>query len=237
MLSKRYVVSTGGEELDNRLGGGIPIPSLLLIEGDHGTGKSVFVQQITYGALRDGLKVYYITTESTVRELLLQAKRVSFDMTSYFLKGFLKIFPVHMEGARWAKNIAKLLLQVVGEFMVRTINEWDLFILDSFSVLAVYANTSTVLDFLTTAKNIVSQDKVVILAIHPGALSEEIMIRARSICDGYIRLRSFEIGGMLIKAMEVIKLRGALGSVDSIIAFDVDPAFGIKVLPLSLAKA
>jgi flagellar protein FlaH len=63
------------------------------------------------------------------------------------------------------------------------------------------------------------------------------MIRARSVCDGYIRLRAFEIGGMLIMAMEVVKLRGALGPVDSVIAFDIDPAFGIKVLPLSLAKA
>ncbi|MEL9940835.1 MAG: ATPase domain-containing protein [Ignisphaera sp.] len=236
-MARRDVVTTGSEELDSRLGGGIPVPSLLLVEGDHGTGKSVVVQQIAYGALKSGLRVYYITTESTVRELLLQAKRVSFDMTNYFLKGFLKIFPVHMEGARWAKNIAKLLLQIVGNFMVKTMSDWDLFIVDSFSVLAVYASTSTVLDFLTIAKNVVSQDKLVILSVHPGVLSEEIMIRARSVCDGYIRLRAMEIGGMMIKAMEVVKLRGALGPVDSLIAFDVDPAFGIKVLPLSLAKA
>lgn len=237
MSERRLLISTGSEELDSRLGGGIPIPLLLLVEGEHGTGKSVLIQQITYGALKSGFKVYYITTESTVRELLVQAKRVSFDMTSYFLKGLLKVFPVHMEGATWAKHTAKLLLRVVGEFMKKTLVDWDVFIVDSFSVLAVYANTSTVLDFLTVAKNIVSQDKVVILAVHPGALDDEVMIRARSVCDGYIRLRAFEIGGMLIKAMEVVKLRGALGPVDSVIAFDIDPAFGIKVLPLSLAKA
>ena len=237
MSKKQLVISTGSEELDSRLGGGIPIPSLLLIEGEHGTGKSVLMQQITYGALKSGFRVYYITTESTVREFLMQAKRVSFDMTSHFLKGLLKIFPVHMEGTTWARHIAKLLLGIVGKFMMKTLTDWDVFIVDSFSVLAVYANTSMVLDFLTVAKNIVSQDKVVILAVHPGALDSNIMIRARSVCDGYIRLRTFEIGGMLIKAMEVIKLRGALGPVDSVIAFDVDPAFGIKVLPLSLARA
>lgn len=234
---KKNAVSTGNEELDSRLGGGIPIPSLLLIEGDHGTGKSVIIQQITFGALREGLKIYYITTESTVRELLIQAKRVSFDLSSYFLKGLLKVFPVHVEGAKWAKSIAKLLLQVVGDFMIKTVNDWDVFIIDSFSVLAVYANTSSVLDFLTIAKNVVAQDKLVILSVHPGALSEDIMIRARSVCDGYIRLKAVEIGGMVVKSMEVVKLRGAVGPVDSVIAFDVDPAFGIKVLPLSLARA
>lgn len=233
---RREVVTTGNEELDSRLGGGIPIPSLVLIEGDHGTGKSVVIQQLAYGALKSGLKIYYITTESTIRELLLQAKRVSFDLSSYFLKGRLKVFPVHVEGAKWAKSIAKYLLQVVGKFMIETVEDWDVFIIDSFSVLAVYANTSSVLDFLTITKNLVSQDKLVILSVHPGALGEDIMIRARSICDGYIRLRISEIGGMMVKIMEVIKLRGALGAVDSVIAFDVDPAFGIKVLPLSLAK-
>jgi flagellar protein FlaH len=233
---KREVVTTGNEELDSRLGGGIPIPSLVLIEGDHGTGKSVVIQQLAYGALKSGLKIYYITTESTIRELLLQAKRVSFDLSSYFLKGCLKVFPVHVEGAKWAKSVAKYLLQVVGKFMIETVEDWDVFIIDSFSVLAVYANTSSVLDFLTITKNVVSQDKLVILSVHPGALGEDIMIRARSICDGYIRLRISEIGGMMVKIMEVVKLRGALGAVDSMISFDVDPAFGIKVLPLSLAK-
>jgi len=237
MAGVKSVITTGSEELDSRLGGGIPIPMLLLVEGDHGTGKSVFLQQISYGALRSGFTVYYVTTEATVREFLLQSKRVSLDLTSYFLRGKLKVFPVHMEGAKWAKQIAKLLLHVVGDFMKRTYKYWDVFIVDSFSVLAVYATTSTVLDFLTLAKNIVSQDKVVILSVHPGVLSEEIMIRLRSVCDGYIRLRTVEVGGMLIKAMEVAKFRGALGPVDNVIVFDIDPAFGIKVMPLSLAKA
>ncbi len=231
------VISTANEELDNRIGGGIPIPSLLLIEGDHGTGKSVLVQQITYGALREGLKVFYISTEATVREFILQAKRVGIDVSSYFLKGLLHIYPVHIEGARWAEATAKYLLHVVGKYMQKTINQWDVFILDSFSVLAVYATKSIVLDFLTLSKNIVSQRKVIILVIHPSALPEEIMIRARSICDGYIRLKSIEVGGRLIKAMEIIKLRGAIGPVDNIIMFDVDPAFGIKILPLSIARA
>jgi len=231
------VISTANEELDNRLGGGIPIPSLLLIEGDHGTGKSVFVQQLTYGALKNGLRVFYVTTESTVREFILQTKRVNIDVSKYFLKGLLNIYPVHIEGAKWAKSTAKYLLYIVGKYMQKNISHWDVFILDSFSVLAVYATKNIVLDFLTLSKNIVSQGKVIILVIHPSAVPEEIMIRARSICDGYIRLRSFEIGGKLIKAMEVVKLRGALGPVDSVIAFDIDPAFGIKVLPLSIARS
>jgi len=233
----RKLIPTGNEELDSRIGGGVPIPSLILIEGDHGTGKSVLVQQVTYGALKAGLTVNYITTESTVRELLQQAKRLSFDMTDWFLMGKLRIYPIHMEGVRWAEEVSKLLLSVVGRFMSLTKDEWDVFVVDSFSVLAVYANVGAVLDFLTQARTLVSEGKVVLLTIHPEALKEEIMVRARSICDGYVRLKMAEVGSRLIKVMEVIKLRGALGPVDNTIAFDVDPAFGIKVLPLSVARA
>ena len=236
-VEKRNLIATGNEELDSRIGGGIPIPSLILIEGDHGTGKSVLVQQIAYGALKSGLVVNYITTESTIRELLLQAKRLSFDMTDWFLRGKLRIYPVHMEGISWAENVSKMLLAIVGKFMNLTKDEWDVFIVDSFSVLAVYADVSIVLDFLTQARTLVSEGKVLLLTAHPEALHEETMIRARSICDGYIRLKFAEVGSKLIKIMEIVKLRGALGAVDNTIAFDVDPAFGIKVIPLSVARA
>jgi len=235
--SREKIVSTGNEELDSRLGGGIPIPSLILIEGGHGTGKSVLAQQLAYGALKSGLRVYYITTESTVREFLLQSTRLGLDMTDPFLKGRLKIYPIHMEGVRWATDVAKLLLPVVGRFMMKSVEEWDVFIIDSFSVLSVYADISAVLDVLTQMRTLVSQNKVIIMTVHPESLAEEVMVRARSICDGYIRLKHYEVGGRMIKVMEIVKLRGALGPVDPVIAYDVDPAFGIKVLPLSLARA
>ncbi|MEM4827738.1 MAG: ATPase domain-containing protein, partial [Desulfurococcaceae archaeon] len=43
------VVSTGNEELDQKLAGGLPIPSLIVVEGEHGSGKTVLVQQFIYG--------------------------------------------------------------------------------------------------------------------------------------------------------------------------------------------
>ena len=39
------IISTDNEEVDRQLGGGLPVPSLVLIEGDHGTGKSVVTAQ------------------------------------------------------------------------------------------------------------------------------------------------------------------------------------------------
>ena len=232
-----YLLSTGNEELDMRLGGGIPVPNLLTIEGDHGTGKSLLAQQITYGAAKSGKRVVYITTETGIKEMVIQTKKLSLDFTDEFLKGQIMILPIHMEGVRWAKRVAKELLHVLGNYMAYTKESYDMIVIDSFSVLAVYADTSVVLDFLTRARTMVREGKLIILTIHPNILPNEIMIRIRAISDSYIKLDFATFGGKLIKVMKVIKLRGAGGLVDSTIAFDVDPAFGIKVVPLALARA
>jgi len=234
---REMVLSLGNEELDMRLGGGIPIPNLMVIEGDHGSGKSILAQQIVYGAVKEGLKVTYLTTESGVREFVYHAKKVSLDVSDEFLKGLLRIYPVHMEGVRWASKAAKKLLEILGNFMIKTKDEYDVFVVDSFSVLAVYAKESIVLDYLTRARTMVSEGKLIILTIHPHVLSERIMIRLRAVCDSYFKLDFAEVAGKLIKVLRVVKLKGAVEAPDSTIAFDVDPAFGIKVVPLALAKA
>ena len=231
------VLSTYNEELDMRLGGGIPIPNLLSIEGDHGTGKSLLAQQIAYGAVKNGLRVIYVTTETGVKELVMQTKKLSLDFTDEFLKGLIKIMPVHMEGVRWDKEMGRRVLHALGNYMAKIKDEYEVFIVDSFSVLAVFADASVVLDYLTRTRTLVREGKLIILTIHPNVLPDEIMIRIRAISDSYIRLDFAEVGGKLMKVMRIIKLRGASGPVDSAIAFDVDPAFGIKVIPIALAKA
>jgi flagellar protein FlaH len=116
-------------------------------------------------------------------------------------------------------------------------NIWDAVVLDSFSVLASYADMDRVLDFSTKLKIVsANADKLVVLTAHTGALPENLMLRLRSICDGLILLKAAEIGGISVKVMEIAKLRGARGPVDQVTAFDVDPAFGIKLLPITLAR-
>ncbi|MCX5998264.1 MAG: hypothetical protein NTU41_01375 [Chloroflexi bacterium] len=65
---KRNVILTGVREVDEKLGGGIPVGSLGLIEGHSDAGKSVLSQQLTYGALVESqVWVVYYTTENTVK--------------------------------------------------------------------------------------------------------------------------------------------------------------------------
>ena len=53
-LPQRSIISAGKQEIDDKLGGGIPRSSLTLVEGLSDSGKSVLLQQICHGALKQG---------------------------------------------------------------------------------------------------------------------------------------------------------------------------------------
>lgn len=231
------LLSTGNEELDLRLGGGLPYPALILLEGDHGTGKSLLVAQFIYGALKkDNKKVVLITTENTVKSLLEQMKKISFNLDHEFILGKLHIIPIHMEGVKWAEKSARYLLEALGRYMGRMKKQYDIFVIDSLTTIAVYSTSNVVLDFLTKCRTLVGEGKMIIITIHPHALNENLLINARALCDCYFKLTLGEMGGKTFKIMEVVKLKGASGPAESIINFDIEPAFGIKILPFAGAN-
>ena len=69
-------ISTGSEELDRVLGGGILPGSLILTGGDPGIGKSTLLLQVFRNLAADGHKVLYISGEESLRQLKLRADRI-----------------------------------------------------------------------------------------------------------------------------------------------------------------
>ena len=70
-------MSTGMEELDRVLGGGIVDGSLVLASGDPGIGKSTLLLQIC-GNLKSQ-KVLYVTGEESAKQLKLRAQRLGVE--------------------------------------------------------------------------------------------------------------------------------------------------------------
>lgn len=236
-MSPRKVLPTGNEELDRKLPGGLPYPLLLLIEGGHGTGKTVLTQQIVYGALLQSLRVVVITTETTVKDYLLKMKSVRMDATLFFIKSKLKIYSTQLLGVRWTKSTASRILPILNEWILDKLSAYDVLAIDSFSHLAIYSSPSQVMEFFNTIRNVADKDKLVIITLHEGVLREDLATRARATCDGYFKLGTASIGGKTFKVLNIIKLQGAPTTFDSKISFDVDPAFGIKIVPIALAQA
>jgi flagellar protein FlaH len=77
----------------------------------------------------------------------------------------------------------------------------------------------------------------IFFTIHSYAFEEAMFIRMRSLCDAHLKLRVQEVGDQLLKVLEVAKVRGAEKGTGNIINFDVEPGLGMRIIPVSSAKA
>src|SRR3990172_5063240 len=96
---KREFIVTRVSEVDEKLGGGIPVGSLCLVEGHSDSGKSVLCQHLTHGTLTSGqTAVSYYTTENTIKSLISQMDSLNMFTMDYFLADRLRIYPLIFRG-------------------------------------------------------------------------------------------------------------------------------------------
>jgi len=233
---KSRFVKAMNPELDRKIGE-LRIPFLCLIEGPNDSGKSVLAQQYVYGALRCGCRTLFITTESGVRGLLKSMEEISLSVKIYYLKGVLQIYELHVKDLEWDELLSSRFLELILN-TIKLREYFDLYVIDSLTYLVTHAKEEDILNFFTEARNIIEEkDKSMIVTVHPYAFSEEMLVRMRSISDVHFILQVKEIGDRIVKILQVPKLKGAVKQTSITLSFDVDPAFGIKVLPFSRAKA
>ncbi len=232
---KKNILPSGNSEIDKRLGGGIPLGSLTLIEGENDTGKSVLCQQFVYGALISGYTVAYYTTENTIKSLLKQMESLSLDISDFYAFGYIKIFPIHIEGIEWSTEQMRKILNLVANH-IKSIKE-GIIIVDSLTMFTTYSTEDDVLEFLTKLKNLADNGKTILITLHQHAFKEDTLVRIRSACDCHLFLRKELIGDRYVCVLEVSKIRGAKKTTGNIVSFEVHPGFGLKIIPVSEARA
>lgn len=230
------IVHLGIPELDRDLGGGIPTPSLILVEGGHGSGKTVFVQQMAYAMLKSRSRVYVVSSESTTKEYLSMMESVRLDPYNYYLYGYLKIYPLHVEGGRWSKSLSAFFLMVTANFLEQKKQDYDVIIIDSLSVLTMDTPLYEFLTFITRIKNLVANGKTVVITFHPQFLSEESIMKLIANSDAYFTLENSCISGIDVKLLKTVKLWGVSGERKSSITLAVNSQIGLRVMPLSGVK-
>ena len=75
-IEEKDRVSTGYQELDRVLGGGVVGGSLVLVGGDPGIGKSTLLLQVCRNLAANGQKVLYISGEESLKQIKLRANRI-----------------------------------------------------------------------------------------------------------------------------------------------------------------
>ena len=77
----------------------------------------------------------------------------------------------------------------------------------------------------------------VVIVVHSHGLTNELLTRIRALCDAHLRLRTEEVRDQLVKTLEVTKVRGAEQKTGNIVSFEVEPGWGMKIVPLSKVGA
>ena len=174
-------VTTGNSEIDKKMGGGVPVGSLSLIEGQSDAGKSVLSQHLASGALSSDVGVAYYTTENTVKSLIGQMASLSLEVTDYFLVDRLRIYPIQIASggglepevafARIARHIASL----PEAFKVVIVN--------SLTNIVTHSKEASIIDFFIACKDLCDEGKTIFMVVHTYAFDEKMLIRVRSLCD------------------------------------------------------
>jgi len=223
------MISTGNGDLDAKMGGGVPMGSLTLVEGDSGAGKSVLSQQMMHGCLVDGYKLSLFTSENSVKSLVKQMRSLNLDILDYLLLDKLRIFPI--ETARLGRDAPPMLMKAMRREKGR-----NMIFIDSLTSSIPQSSDKEVLSFFEGGKRLCGEGTTVLVIVHSHGLTRELLTRIRSLCDAHLQLRTEEVGNKLVKTLEVTKVRGAEQTTGNIVSFEVEPSWGIRVIPISKVK-
>jgi len=227
-------ITTGSTEIDKKLGGGIPVGSLVLLEGQSDAGKSVLSQHFSHSTLTNKLSVACYTTENTVKSLMSQMNSLNLDVTDYFLCDRLRIYPVEMTAEE--SDTAEAFAKLQAHFAALP-PRFELIIFDSLTGMVAHAEDRGLIDFFVACKKLCDQGRTIVTIVHSYAFNDQMLIRVRSLCDAHLVMKMDQLGERLVKTMEVAKVRNADQPTGNIISFDVEPGIGMKIIPISKAKA
>ncbi len=227
------LISLGVMDIDKKLGGGLPPDTVTLVEGDPEAGKSVIVQQLMFGALKEGCRVVVFVSECSVRDFLKQLETLGMPIWDYYLVGRLAVYHVNL---RVEQDRAERILQRLLQYIEKSDGN-DLFIFDSVTPLLFQFDARYVLSFLAQCKELATLGRSIIVTLHSYAINESLRLRAGSIVDAHLRLRIEELGKQVVRTLEVCKIRGAVKTIGNSVSFSVETGLGLKSIPISKTKA
>ncbi|ADG13758.1 ATPase domain-containing protein [Methanocaldococcus infernus] len=220
------------DDFDKRIGGGIPYGSLIVIEGEESTGKSVLCQRLTYGFLQNRHSVTYVSTQMTTLEFIKQMNSLDYVINKKLLSGALLYIPVYPLIADNKKKDG--FLKKVME--TRAFYEKDVIIFDSLSsLIANDASEVSVNDLMAFFKRITALKKIIICTINPKELSEEVLTIIRSSATMLIKTELFVFAGNIKNVAKILKYNMAPGTYQKNIVFRVEPKIGLAVEIASVA--
>ncbi|MFT4304650.1 MAG: ATPase domain-containing protein [Candidatus Woesearchaeota archaeon] len=221
------------DELSEKLGGGIPEASLMLIEGNDGGGKSILAQRLTYGFIKNGTTVTYISSELHTMGFVDQMSSIGYDITESILHEnltFIPMFP-YLGNVKLRDNFIDRLIKTKRLFQNEVI------IVDTLSYLIVHDKTSKekVFDIINFFKKMLSLGKTIIFCVDPQHLNDEFLNIVRAVADIYITVEAKEVLGSLLRVASIKRFRRSEKEIIIQFPFKVEPKVGLSIELASLS--
>ena len=221
-------ISTGSVEIDRHIGHGVPWGSVTLLEGRHGSGKSVLCQHLTYNALKCQSGVAFYTSDTASPSLIAQMKALGLDVLDQFLSDQLRIHPLEVsEEYPHPTDVLNLLLRHIMALPP----EFELVVIDSLTPLLPFCNREEILDFFFRCHQMSREGRTIVAVLDTRSMSLDLSEPLFSWCDIHLRLRMEVVTvERVVKALDVFKPVGEHPEATPTINFDVEPGHGIRTV-------
>ena len=220
------------DELDKKLGGGFPGGSLILIDGEHGTGKSVLLQRLAYGLLENGHTVTMVSTQFTTRDFINQMYSLNFPVLPYLASNkllFISVYPLISETKQGDFFFTKLM-------ETKELYNSDVLIIDTLSSVIKYnKDNQKVSDLVGFFKRITGTGKTIALSVNINDLSEDTLGVLRSSAHIFISTKQKTIGDNIKQSIVVNKYLSAQEPYTTITNFRIVPKIGFIIEISSVA--
>jgi circadian clock protein KaiC len=198
------VFSSGNNELDALLGGGIESGSSTLVLGPSGCGKSLIVFQFAVAAISRGEKAALFAFDEELSLLFRRTKGMGLDLEGFRNEGSLlveQIDAAELSPGEFSHRVRQCVEQnSVRTVIIDSLNGYQLAMPDEQSLilhmheLLQYLNRSGVASFVTVAQ-------------HGLVGNMKTPVDVTYLADNVILLRFFEAEGKIRRAISVIKKR------------------------------
>ncbi|MFH1835247.1 MAG: ATPase domain-containing protein [Methanobacteriota archaeon] len=228
------LIKTGVPGLDGILGGGIPRGHTILLAGSCGTGKTILCEQFLFNGAREGEAGIYIALSEPKDKIVKNIEGFKFYDKKILDDNMVSFVDIttdaRLKGLELQNvpGIISLLRSLIEENNAKRV------VIDSITHLAeALGGEDKIRDFifeLGLQLSYIDTTLIMISEIPPQKFVYSVFGVEEFIADGVILLTEFERKGDLIRALQVIKMRGVDHSRSKHIVKITDE--GVNLIPL-----
>jgi len=227
-MSEYVSIFLDRDDFEQRIGGGLPKGSIMIVEGRDGTGKSIVSQRITYGALVNNYTVTYISTEMSILDFIRQMDSLNYSIKEFLLSN--KLMFISLTNLFGKTKFKENLILELMKSKSKKLFENDIIIIDSLSYpLVNNISKLSFIKFLDFLQKIKVKDKIIVITYNPYTLSRAVVDELRRIADIYFKTGISTTTGQLTRYIEIKRFRNAKQQYELLIPFRVEPGLGLIV--------